>query len=662
MARYSGTAVRRDRGPGPVHAEALAALSHGRAAECARLCEAMLAKRPRDGTALHLLGVARLRLGDGRGAVETLGRAARLAPHNAEILANLGAALRAAGDAAGAAKTLRRAVALQPAAASAHYNLGNALAELGRHEEAVAAYRRAIALDPAHAAAHNNLGLALKAMGLDDEAVAAWRRSAAARPRQRDAHVNLGRALLAAGKAADALCHFDLALQAAPDDPEIHNDRGVALLELERADEAVAALRTAVALKPNRCDAWVNLGSALCLAGHADRGAAEFNAALAASPEDADTLSNLGAALNTAGSREAALKALERALALAPCHADALNNMGEALRNAGRIEEAVACYDRALAADADHATARFGRATANLLLGRFRAGWEDYLARPSMVQGGRYHRTPLPESLAGVQVLVEGDQGLGDEIFFLRFLAALEARGARVRYRPDPRLAAMLERARIPVVADAEAGRPAFRLAVGDLPYLLGHNEAAPLPPSIALSPAPERTARLEARLAAFGPPPYLGLTWRAGTRGRRRALFKEAPPAAFAALRGLHGTWIALQRAPDAGEIAAVEQAIGAPLLDLTALNADLEDMLALAALLDDYICVSNTNVHLRAAAGRTCRVLVPHPPEFRWMAAGEESPWFPGTRVYRQTADGDWSAAFAALARDLAAAFPGD
>ncbi len=97
----------------------------------------------------------------------------------------------------------------------------------------------------------------------------------------------------------------------------------------------------------------------------------------------------------------------------------------------------------------------------------------------------------------------------------------------------------------------------------------------------------------------------------------------------------------------------------------DLTALNDDLEDMLALLALVDEYVTVSNTNVHscicVRAGAGRTSRVLVPNPPEYRWMAEGTESPWFPGCRVYRQKVCGSWAAALAALAGDLEQAFGG-
>ena len=119
-------------------------------------------------------------------------------------------------------------------------------------------------------------------------------------------------------------------------------------------------------------------------------------------------------------------------------------------------------------------------------------------------------------------------------------------------------------------------------------------------------------------------------------------------------------GTIVVVQRNPAAGEVGEFAAALGRDAHDLTALNDDLEGMLALLDLLDDYVCVSNLNVQLRAARGRASRVLVPQPPEFRWMAEGDESPWFPGTRVYRQTTAGDWDPAFTALASDLAAAWP--
>lgn len=68
-----------------------------------------------------------------------------------------------------------------------------------------------------------------------------------------------------------------------------------------------------------------------------------------------------------------------------------------------------------------------------------------------------------------------------------------------------------------------------------------------------------------------------------------------------------------------------------------------------------DVMVGVSNTNVHLRAGLGKTGSILLPAPPEWRWMAFGDESPWFRGFPVYRQGADGDWNAAISRLAEDM-------
>ena len=236
---------------------------------------------------------------------------------------------------------------------------------------------------------------------------------------------------------------------------------------------------------------------------------------------------------------------------------------------------------------------------------------------------------------------------------------------------------------------DAEAPPPACDAVImaGDLPHALaaGLNNLAKLPPGTETadarwafpwtqplySPLPAPSTRIkslekqlvsiQSRLAALGPPPYLGITWRGGTPPSEQGagswlLFKTLGIAQLgAALKSYQGTFLALQRKPAPGEIATLEQAIGARVHDLSDLNDDLEGMLALLELIDEYVGVSNTNTHLRACAGKTARVLVPAPAEWRWMATGKYSPWFPGFPVYRQTNDGDWRAALDELARDL-------
>jgi hypothetical protein len=166
-------------------------------------------------------------------------------------------------------------------------------------------------------------------------------------------------------------------------------------------------------------------------------------------------------------------------------------------------------------------------------------------------------------------------------------------------------------------------------------------------------------------RLASAGDPPYVGLTWKGGTppleqrSGGGWLLFKEIGISALAdTLKDSPATLIAIQRNPQPGEIESFSRAVGRRVHDFSALNEDLEGMLALLALLDEYVGVSNTNMHLRAGAGRTARVLVPLPAEWRWMASGSDSPWFPGFSVYRQSPDGQWTNALAKLKADLSAA----
>jgi hypothetical protein len=109
------------------------------------------------------------------------------------------------------------------------------------------------------------------------------------------------------------------------------------------------------------------------------------------------------------------------------------------------------------------------------------------------------------------------------------------------------------------------------------------------------------------------------------------------------------------MQRLPKPDDMASFVKALGRPPLDWSRLNDDLPEALAGLSLLDEYVGVSNTNMHLMAGIGRTARVLVPQPADWRWMAEGDESPWFPGFGIYRQSNDGSWSDALARLVQDL-------
>jgi hypothetical protein len=150
-------------------------------------------------------------------------------------------------------------------------------------------------------------------------------------------------------------------------------------------------------------------------------------------------------------------------------------------------------------------------------------------------------------------------------------------------------------------------------------------------------------------------------VTWWAGTRqpaatlGDRLA-YREVPlDLLVALLKSVDATPVILQRGPDADELSGWSRLLGRTVVDMSGVNDDLETMLALLESLDDYLGVDNTNMHLSAGIGKPCRILVPHPPEWRMSTQGATCPWFPGFVLYRQLADGSWHDAAARLEKDL-------
>jgi hypothetical protein len=53
----------------------------------------------------------------------------------------------------------------------------------------------------------------------------------------------------------------------------------------------------------------------------------------------------------------------------------------------------------------------------------------------------------------------------------------------------------------------------------------------------------------------------------------------------------------------------------------------------------------------HLAGALGRPTWVGLRHLPDWRWLMARDDSPWYPGMRLLRQPAAGDWTSVIAQM-----------
>jgi tetratricopeptide (TPR) repeat protein len=566
---------------------------------------------------------------------------ARTVTPKVAALIERGMQLVRAGEFAEAAKAFERALQQMPELAEVHAMRSDALMRAERLEPALASAERALRLRPGWG----------EALMLRGNIEALLKRFAAAEASFREAigllgplatlHGNLGNVLFEQERFAEALEAYERAAQGGVT-ADLLAKRAKTLYALGRREDAEQAWEQVLEREPASLEAMEQLLQ------------------LYVARRQMDKLEALCA----------------RAVAVAP--EAAVFRSGEAMVAAwrGREDESLARFRQAaeLAFESDkavHYDAVISEAMSLFKLGRWREGWARYrwrLDREAL--RAQYPRlAPEPAALAAapapLRIRIHVEQGVGDELFFLRFAPLLRSRGHRLSYRTHVKLIPLLQgRGELfdgigredeadPLECDVE-------LQSSDLALASGAELAPPLP----LAVDDERRGGMAARLREFGPPPYIGVTWRAGLVPEEqkelagKAIWvKRAPIEELGELLGaLPASVVILQRKPAAADRASFLAALGREALDASDANDDLRDALALLSLLDEYVGVSNTNMHLLAGlADRRARVLLQQPPEWRWGRAGNSSVWFPGFQLYRATQQSSWSEAMEQLASDL-------
>lgn len=252
--------------------------------------------------------------------------------------------------------------------------------------------------------------------------------------------------------------------------------------------------------------------------------------------------------------------------------------------------------------------------------------------------------------MPGATLEILDEQGLGDAIQFARYIPAArrQARAGHVRLRCQASLVPLLGGIDgVDEVVPREAPAQAFDAfaPILDLPPILGTETARGdgCTPYLAASrvslPATQR--------------PRVGLVWAGGDLHAHqcsRSLSLEALARAF----DLADVELyALQVGPARAEIAAA--GFAGRITDLGKDFTDFADTARAVAAMDLVVGVDTAVVHLAGALARPVWTLLAFVPDWRWGMIGNETPWYPTMRLFRQTSRGDWQGGLAALADAL-------
>jgi tetratricopeptide (TPR) repeat protein len=408
--------------------------------------------------------------------------------------------------------------------------------------------------------------------------------------------------------------------------------------------------------------AWSNLGTSLVAARNFNDAIAAFQRAIALAPDNAELHYNLGNALLAAGDPVAAEAAFLRALALAPAHIGAITNLGTAMKDQGRLAEAETLLRGAIAMAPDNADLRFNLALTLLIAGKFTEGWQAYEARRALPGFAIKPQTLPPwdgSPLAGRRLLVHAEQGIGDTLQFSRYLGRLAESNSTFVFEVSERLHPLLRSLPGKVTLTPRASRSHgcdVEAPLLSLPFLIGPAEPFWPDDGPYLSADPERRAHWE-KIVKASDEIAIAISWQ-GNPNYRNDAARSVPLAAFEPLARMPGVrLVSLQQGPGTEQIA--ELPWRGRLLHLgEEIDRDgaFLDSAAIASAVDLVVTSDTALAHLAGALGVPTRLALSHAPDWRWGAEGEDCPWYPSMRLFRQSAPGDWHGVFEKIANTVA------
>jgi len=465
-------------------------------------------------------------------------------------------------------------------------------------------------------------------------------------------------ALMDARNYADALKRLESLLDKAPEHYLARLNRSVCLSQLGRYDEAARQLYLVHVSVPNDLRVLKMCGVAHAKAGYFDMALRFLQRYTKEKPSDYDAWGAMCTCAGGLGQHTNAVIYATQALGLDPLNPDAYNNLGVTLLGLARLDEAEQAFQTALAIDAENITASsnlgavfekrgdfkgavisydgvlpridqnssFGKeflyrsSYAYLGAGLLSEGWRRYdygffphdsLSR----QPKRKFEVPQwgGERLAEDRLLVWGEQGLGDELWFLGILNEVRELCNKVTVECQPRLVSLLQRSFPDVSVRASNLSPSascdydFHIPAGSLMGIFRNhiNNFKKFKPY--LKPQPARSKDFLEKLKPYAEKKLIGVCWRSGKLSAERNQYFLSLDELSEVLTNPNYAIVNLQYGDCEEELLRVEEALGIEIIrwqDLD-LKDDQEGVAALISQLDLVLSAPTAVAQLAIAMG---------------------------------------------------------
>ena len=441
-------------------------------------------------------------------------------------------------------------------------------------------------------------------------------------------------------------------------DPEVLNVLGAMAQEAERYEEAERFFSQLRKLRAESVEVRLNWTAALTGLKRYQEAIDELEWIIANAPQKKEALFRLIPLYRLAGkSISSELRRLDSSYFSAPASAKEAELKALIMQTLDEPGNAVSAYEMALGFGEDP-TLRLDLSHVQLRLADYASGFKNYEARFDAIENmnwlmpsaARWHG----ENIGSASLLIWGEQGVGDEIFFGLMLEPVKSLCSNVTLAVDHRLmtsfAASFPEWTIMSRDDALLLRQQgalefdYEISMGRLMPLFYEQQLAQRPPYLPLfSPSPARQAQIE-HLLGDQHRPTVAISWAGGTDvdGKTRSMtladmLAGLPADAAIDVISVQYTGAADREAQDYPDFRVRASGLNN--------REDLEGVLTLLSRVNAVISVDNSVAHLAEAVGTPSYILIPAAlAQFRLKNEAFRRRYFPNATVLTRTEGQSW------------------
>ena len=478
---------------------------------------------------------------------------------------------------------------------------------------------------------------------------------------------------LRSGEPDQAAKIFQALIEQGSTNPVVFSNFAAFLVTQGQCEKAEQLLLKALELDPKLAHAYdtlavLQLQTGNCLAALQSQRQAIHNL-----PGNPDYHCSEGIILQQLDNLPASVVPFQRALRIDPAHLRSLVNLGRSLHQLGELGLAISLYRKVLELTPADADGHMNLASALLLTGHFEEGWLEYEWRLQSQHDSSYLPCVIPscprwrgEPAAQVgELLLVGEQGLGDMVQFMRYAKGLAVQGYQVKLCAPEKLHGLIQSSDLGATpctpAQVALAAPGCWSPLLSLPGLM-QNCCDIGDVSEAYISVPEVAVMRWRSLLNVEKRPLIGLNWQGNPsseifhlKGRSLPLERLAPVAA-----ALPCSLLSLQKGPGSEQLDDCtfrrQFVTLQPEIDAT---WDFVEMAAIMMNCDLVITTDTVTAHLAGGLGVPTWLLLKHIPDWRWGLNGDSTPWYPSMRLFRQKERNCWDLPIEQLVQSLVATF---